>query len=335
MNQELLLHTAFHSVADLAEGLRDRIGDDQLILYGPIPPIEGEQVSFAIALEDGSMALQGAARVSAAVDGGTDRDPEARYDIVLEGLQLDAAGRLTFHRMLATLHGAATYSDAGDESTSVTEADDAHDLWQTADVEALDSNTLDEGPDQQSQNRAASAANQAAPHREQGRGDQPRSDRPRGLAARSEPAPAPAAELPETGLQALTPGVYEEPSIALPSWDLLVPPIDPNAKLTLRRPSRRLVQSLPEAPVREPRPSSGLFLYPPGTLPIPSAPPRPDGAVPETLFGASADAPRRARTDALAVSTRAVPTADLGDEFEDEVYLQSLSSDIVEEEAEP
>ena len=84
MSQVLTVPTHFNDLGELSEGFLDRVEQDTLILYGPVAYEDGSEIEFAVLLADGSPALEGTGRVRAAVDGGAERVPETRYDVVVE-----------------------------------------------------------------------------------------------------------------------------------------------------------------------------------------------------------------------------------------------------------
>jgi len=84
MSKVLTVPTHFNDIGELSEGFLDRIEQDILILYGPVPYEDGAEIEFAVLLADGTPALQGTGIVRAAVDGGAERVPETRYDVVVE-----------------------------------------------------------------------------------------------------------------------------------------------------------------------------------------------------------------------------------------------------------
>ncbi len=100
MSQVLTVPTHFNDIGELSEGFLDRVEQDTLILYGPVPYEDGSDVDFAVLLADGTAALEGRARVRAAVDGGAERVPETRYDVVLEALELDGHYEVVFERLV-------------------------------------------------------------------------------------------------------------------------------------------------------------------------------------------------------------------------------------------
>ena len=100
MSEALTVHSHFEDVAELAAGLADRVEDGRVILYGPTNYEAGETIPFAILLVDGSTVIEGHGVVAASVDGGEDRDPGFRYDVVLTDLQMDARSEIMFARIL-------------------------------------------------------------------------------------------------------------------------------------------------------------------------------------------------------------------------------------------
>lgn len=100
MSQVLTVPTHFNDIGELSEGFLDRVERDTLILYGPVAYEDGSQIEFAVLLADGTVALEGAGVVRAAVDGGADRVPETRYDVVVEALELDGRYEVVFERLV-------------------------------------------------------------------------------------------------------------------------------------------------------------------------------------------------------------------------------------------
>lgn len=96
----LTVPTAFGDLSELSEGLADRVDEERIILYGPMPYDEGELIGFSVLLVDGTPALEGVGRVAAAVDGGDERAPETRFDIVFDSLQLDGRSEVVYERIV-------------------------------------------------------------------------------------------------------------------------------------------------------------------------------------------------------------------------------------------
>lgn len=100
MSQVLTVPTHFNDIGELSEGFLDRVERDTLILYGPVAYEDGSEIEFAVLLADGTPALEGRGWVRAAVDGGADRVPETRYDVVVEALELDGRYEVVFERLV-------------------------------------------------------------------------------------------------------------------------------------------------------------------------------------------------------------------------------------------
>jgi len=100
MSQVLTVPTHFNDLGELSEGFLDRVEQDTLILYGPVAYEDGSEIEFSVLLADGSPAIEGVGRVRAAVDGGEDRMPETRYDVVVEALELDGRYEVVFERLV-------------------------------------------------------------------------------------------------------------------------------------------------------------------------------------------------------------------------------------------
>ena len=100
MSQVLTVPTHFTDLGELSEGFLDRVEEDTLILYGPVAYEDGSDIEFSILLADGSPVLEGTGRVRAAVDGGEDRVPETRYDVVVEALEFAGMYEVVFERLV-------------------------------------------------------------------------------------------------------------------------------------------------------------------------------------------------------------------------------------------
>lgn len=100
MTQTLVVPTHYKDLAELAEGLAERVEADQLILFGPMPFDEDAELTFQVLLGDESIALEGRGRAAASVDGGDDRDQEYRYDIVIDSLDLNDRFMAVYDRIL-------------------------------------------------------------------------------------------------------------------------------------------------------------------------------------------------------------------------------------------
>ena len=100
MGDLLTFPTDFTDLSQLAEGFVDRVQEDRLILYGPVPYDDGAPIEFVILLLDGSVALEGQGAIRVAADGGDQRTPETRYDLVIEKLSFEGSNEVFFDRLL-------------------------------------------------------------------------------------------------------------------------------------------------------------------------------------------------------------------------------------------
>ncbi len=102
MSEVLTVPTHFEDLGQFSDGFVDRVERDTLILYGPVPYEDGVPIEFSVLLADGSTALEGSGKVRAAVDGGADRVPETRYDVVIEGLGFEGRFEAVFDSLVIT-----------------------------------------------------------------------------------------------------------------------------------------------------------------------------------------------------------------------------------------
>jgi hypothetical protein len=116
MSEVLTVPTAFGDISDLTEGLVDRVDGEQIILYGPNPYDEGAELDFSVLLLDGTPALEGRGRVEASVDGGEDRDPSTRFDIIVGALELEGVAEAVFERMLMARSSMLAAEGSGEEA---------------------------------------------------------------------------------------------------------------------------------------------------------------------------------------------------------------------------
>lgn len=122
MSKVLTVPTHFNDIGELSEGFLDRVEDDILILYGPVAYEDGAEIEFAVLLADGTPALQGTGIVRAAVDGGAERVPETRYDVVVEQLQLEGRYEVVFERLILARQAVSDRPEA-DEVMSIPPSD--------------------------------------------------------------------------------------------------------------------------------------------------------------------------------------------------------------------
>ncbi|RLB57357.1 MAG: hypothetical protein DRJ42_00665 [Deltaproteobacteria bacterium] len=121
----LTVPTAFNDISQLAEGMSDRVDDERLMLYGPDAVEENSWLRFSILLMDQSVALEGVGRAVASIDGGAERPEVARYDIVLDNLQLEGMSEVVYERMLAYRAGAFDGPATGEVSADAVAAAEA------------------------------------------------------------------------------------------------------------------------------------------------------------------------------------------------------------------
>ncbi len=143
MSQALTVPTHFANIAELSQGFLDRVEEDTLILYGPVPHEEGSTIDFAVLLADGSAVLKGTGLVRASVDGGHDRIPETRYDIVLGELGLDGRNEVVFESLVLAREAVSERPEASEdgrpEEPHTQEMDDALGAEQGSLDDAFDS----------------------------------------------------------------------------------------------------------------------------------------------------------------------------------------------------
>ena len=120
MSEVLTVPTHFNDIGELCEGFLDRVEQDTLILYGPVAYEDGSEIEFAVLLADGTPALVGTGRVRAAVDGGEDRVPETRYDVVVEALAFEGHYEVVFERLVLSRQAVSDPPEGvADEAVSV------------------------------------------------------------------------------------------------------------------------------------------------------------------------------------------------------------------------
>jgi hypothetical protein len=339
MSEALTVHSHFEDVAELAAGLADRVEEGRVILYGPTNYEAGETIPFAILLADGSTVIEGHGVVSASVDGGEDRDPGFRYDVVLTDLQMDARSEIMFARILMA-------GETGSRETSLPVEDGG---FEQVDVSTGDSEDM--GGFQDESTAVADLSSHAA------------AMMPSAAAAKPTPVPADEDDYEDEDVPVSTPvepeafsvttGQFVEKAPARDPYDdddsasasggsilvdgAMAPPTAPAAPsgftvarlaaVGLSRPVHAATW-WPEPSLRsEPDPSSGAFQYN-GALPIPSNPPRPDldpsqrvAPAPHPVQEGTAAAPRQPVRDSSATVNEHAATfaADFDDDASGEV----------------
>lgn len=278
----LTVPTAFGDLSELSEGLADRVDEERIILYGPTPYDEGELIGFSVLLVDGTPALEGVGRVAAAVDGGDERAPETRFDIVFDSLQLDGRSEVVYERIVlarSSLYG--TDPATGEVSIEELEA-------QSRELEAPPSADL---PDDRDEVAADAPAEVFASFDE---GDDASADLDAVMAsadadagadidasayvadvAFSEPPPAPAS-VPPASVRPSAPadavyddeGAYDDEGFEADSGSTMVADLDQLRAAAQPAPSLAPAPALPSAP-----PGFVLQAPPGGVLTRPMAPP--------------------------------------------------------------
>ncbi|MEM7607909.1 MAG: hypothetical protein AAF411_21350 [Myxococcota bacterium] len=268
MSEVLTVPTHFNDLSELSTGLVDRVGEGSLILYGPVAYAQGDEVAFAVLLADETPAIEGVGRVEEVYDGGDERDPETRYDIVFEALQLDGRSEVVFERIVL-----ARQSMLGDdpntgevdisefeEPPAAPDFDDSTEFVGTSEAEhagAFDDATVDgsqysDAIDGEAAYEDVAAADDIGSYEDVGADfdDVGAVQELGGLeAVESLPEPADVAP-PQMAVLAEPAGPLGRPVFAASWW--------------------------PRAEAPEPRPSTGWFQYAAGSLPVPGAPPRPE-----------------------------------------------------------
>jgi len=309
----LTVPTAFVDISQLAEGLADRVDEGRLMLYGPSSFTEGEWVRFAVLLADESAALEGVGRVVTSIDGGEERPDVARWDVVLDSLQLEGMGEVVYERILMVRGGAfgdehATgevslddvehVEDAAaaprpgdefvDEATSVAEEDygqhvaasvGSAEYGQPMGFDEADETVVSAEDD--AFEPAMADASRAAPGEPASMdvGFQDAGWAQGGEYGTEEPGWADAGDVAEVQSVDVDDVMSVPPSAPPPApppqpGGFRIDPVGAGGNV-LARPSRGASWYPEVVPPPDPRPSSGLFGFA-GGLPVPQRPPRPD-----------------------------------------------------------
>jgi hypothetical protein len=272
MSQVLTVPTNFNDIGDLSEGFLDRVERDTLILYGPVAYEDGSDIEFAVLLADGTPALEGRGRVRAAVDGGADRVPETRYDIVVEALEFDGRYEVVFERLVLTRKEVSDRPAAADDEPPTNEmaaSPRAIDIEAEIPTEEVFSVPPDEVDSLAPEEVAPVAARPQTRDTDDGQ-----NAFERGIAA-----------VPRVGMPVPIPSMAAPPEAPPPPPTLRL--ATPPAGLT--RPSFAQVQESSftvDGEISDIH-TTGLFVYEDG-LPIPSRPPLPDSKGPRRAAGVEA-----------------------------------------------
>lgn len=338
---DLMVYTDYGSLDDLAEGFAGRLEAGRIILYGPEAVDAGQRLPFGIFLDDNSAAIEGQATVTAAVDGGEDRDPGARFDIVLEDLQLKDDQHLQNMQHLLDLSPEQEELDAylAEEEATVLEGPgttDSHEPWGHMLPESVPEINVAQNDEAGEQVHAeADAARAAARGDKPSQASTPDTEEVFDFKRFSEPP------LPDSA-SATTPDQYTPPGLPQPRWDLPVICGDRNDAPILERPSRRHSWIPALEMSREARPSSGFFDYEAEALPIPKKPARPEEP-PANLLHAATDGSKQAKgnrraaarvaanaqTEASEIEVNSIPAMPI----DDDLMMSSLPDEVSEENA--
>jgi hypothetical protein len=251
MTHAISVPTPFNDINELAENFASRVDEERLMLphYEAIP--EGEWVQFEVTFSDGAPALSGVGKCASSQDYGEEREPEHRFDIEIDGLQLDEMASVYFERLLMARASLAPQQDAPPEEP-------AH----AAEVPSVDDVSFDDMP---SEPLAPAFEEPAAEDVQPAFADEP---------AEPEHEPAPPARHPSERAERLSApagAIYALPAPTAPGQ--LPSPHSNGSSLT-----RRLVDATwsPQPMERPERgASTGYFQYGTGVLPRPGEPPRP------------------------------------------------------------
>lgn len=257
MKQLLSVYTHFVDLSELAQGLMERVEPERLILYGPTSYSVGTVLGFAIFFGDGRVAVEGIGEVSASVDGGNERDPAARFDVVLDAVRFEKREQEEAFRELLRFRrawGASTEDEIFGEQ---------------------------EHPDRDVQSSMSTSGTQAVAGAEVLDASPARNRQPHVTPAGYEPR----AEWPQPSTDEIDVGDVEDEEISAVSS--APPPQAPARPDATPAPPFQYNMGILERPMHapswwpqpqaspHPRASTGLFEYPSGRLPIPNIPPRP------------------------------------------------------------
>jgi hypothetical protein len=309
MTSHLQIQSPFEDISQLVEGLAPFYDGTYFVVRHGSEVADGEWVRFEIALTDGSVALAGLGKNAGVRDNGEEYGDE-RFDIYLAEVQVDegmpeavwerivmtsqASGeRPTGEVDIAELEaataatgGAASYED---EEAAAAPAEDA------ADTTAAHTAYADDAAAHADPEASADAVGYAeealydaseatvAVRLPDVPAEALRSSPPPAPAAAAKPAAPPPAPPPGPPAAATAagraPGAAPAPRAAGPGPGGPPPAPGPPRVDGLLRPSMPASWS-PEAEPPEPRPASEWFAYGDQGLPVPAAPPRPEGDVP-------------------------------------------------------
>jgi hypothetical protein len=290
------IRTTFQDVAELGQGYVERADGERILLPLPVEVGAGEGVRFIVYLTDGTPAFAGAGRSVQVSDQGEEVPAESRYETLIDALVFDERSQPVYDYIVAVRQmayadlGAAAEAEAEVGEEAVLESDEP-----PARHEALGYKTdpapepaINPGEDEPT--RLADLSSMVESQRKTFSDVTPAGDLSQALSqsladfsSQTAAAPAAAAEHEAIAVASQPPTAAEpEPEAFAPSYnteEIALPAELSSAPLPrgmLRRPaiSAHWVPAAPKRPQQSP--STGLFRYPAGTLPVPKHPPRPE-----------------------------------------------------------
>src|SRR5262245_24485425 len=121
MSDDILsVATPFPDVASLAQGYINRVDGERLLIPLEEACDEGSGVRFVIYLGDGTAAFAGAGRCVQVSDQGTNVPPNARYETLVDSLELDERSRPVYDYIVAVR--AAAYGQGEEYADAAAEA---------------------------------------------------------------------------------------------------------------------------------------------------------------------------------------------------------------------
>jgi hypothetical protein len=251
--------TTYADVAELGQGYVDRADGERMLLALPRSVPQGEGVRFIVHLADGTPAFAGAGRCVQVSDQGKAASSEERYETLLDSLVFDERSQPVYEYIVAVRQ--ISYANVEPNAVAGTEDEAVYESEESTAVPRVD---------------AASAPPESlAPVSEVEQLAE--SEASHGRVAEPETNPAP----PKAAVAA---HLESEPPPALQS---VLPEPLPTGILTRAALAAHWVPAAARPPHRSMRP--GNFDYPPGTLPVPDAPPRPE--LDQRLWVQRAEAP--------------------------------------------
>lgn len=329
MTDVLTVPTHFGDLSELSQGLIDRVDDGRLILYGPTMFDQGAHVGFRVLLSDESTALEGYGLVTEVYDGGEEREPEIRYDTVLESLELDGRNEVVFERIVL-----ARQSMAGDDpATGEIDISEMEDQVSDVDVDAADALSFaSDGPAfEDATEFSVPDVDQASPEEFAAVDSEAQEFEAQEFEASADAVAAVEFEAPEfeeaVDFEDVADDAFESvhPAAEAPAIDVAPP------RVALAATDGALLRPVfaaswwPRAEAPEPRPASGWFQYTAGSLPVPPSAPRPElspelRVSPAPRPGAEAT-PEPVHMEAAIAEPLGEPINDPAADFEDDIQV--------------